>query len=96
MTLKLSRHATMKLEERGLARETIEKCIAEADRVYYDLQTRSRIAICEISIEGTHTNLVVAHTVRGEVIRVITAYPSRDVAREERRKVRKGRWVRIR
>lgn len=94
MKLIFSKHAEMKIKERKIVKEDIEKVLREPDLVFYDLFTRGLINIGRIQVEGISTNLTVVYTKQEDTFKVITAYPCTDIAKEIKKKEVK-RWIRI-
>jgi len=95
MKLIFSKHAEMKIKERKIIKEDIEKVLKEPDFVFYDLFTRGLINIGKVQVEGTSTNLVVVYTKQKDAVKVITAYPCTDIVKEIKKKEVR-RWIRIR
>jgi hypothetical protein len=94
MEITFSKHALRKLKERKLDVSIVEKAVKEPTFIFYDLISRSMIAIAEIKIANTLTNLVVPHVKEKDNIRIITVYPCKDINREIRKK--EGvRWIRV-
>ena len=95
MRIELSKHAILKSEERGLAISEIEETVKTPDFVYYDLVAKTIVAIKSVKIGGMETNLIVPYVKPGDdEIKVVTAYPCRDLAGESGKK--EGvRWIRI-
>ncbi len=89
-----SKHAQKKLEERELNQAIVEKVLKEPDFVFYDLISKTMIAIAEVEIAGIHTNLVIAYVKENDILKVVRIYPCRSIDREIERK--EGvRWARI-
>ena len=94
MKIIFSKHADMKIRERKIRIENIEKTLQEPDFIFYDIRTRSLINIAKIKIENVFTNLVVVYTKQENTIKIITVYPCKDIEREIKKKEMK-RWVKI-
>ncbi|MEW6201329.1 MAG: DUF4258 domain-containing protein [bacterium] len=92
--IELSRHASLKLKERRLRISEIEKTVKNPDSVSYDLISKTLVAVRRAKIDGIETNLIVPFVKTGNVIKVVTVYPCRDLAKEIDRK-EGTRWVRI-
>ena len=90
-----SKHANMKIKERKISEKDVEKVLKEPDLVFYDLFTRGLISIGKIQIEGISTNLIVVYTKQENTIKVITAYPCTNIAKEIKKKEVR-RWIKIR
>ena len=94
MTIEYSRHAKNKLKERGIRKSEIEKTIKVPDYVYYDLNSRTMVALRKVKIGGVETNLVVPFIKTGNTAKIVTVYPCRDLEKELKKK-EGARWVRI-
>jgi len=84
MKIIFSKHAEMKIKERKVKKENIEKTLKEPDFVFYDLHTRSLINIAKINIDDVPTNLVVVYTKQEDTIKIITVYPCKDIERNKK------------
>ncbi len=94
MEITLSKHAQRKLKERELDQAIVEKVLREPDFIFYDLFSKTMIAIAEVEIAGIHTNLVIPYVKENDKLKIVTIYPCREIDREIRRK--EGmRWARI-
>lgn len=94
MEIEYSRHAKLKLKERGIRTAETEKTIATPDFLYYDLASRTMVAIRKVKIGGAETNLVVPFIKQGNSVKIVTVYPCRDIEKELKKK-EGARWVRI-
>jgi len=93
--LTFSKHAVRKLKERTFDVNMVEKVLTEPNFIFYDLLAKTMIAIAEVKIANTSTNLVVPYVKENNKIKVITVYPCKDINREIGRK--EGvRWVKVR
>lgn len=89
-----SRHALLKIKERKIEKELIEKVIQEPEFLFYDVIGKCMIAIGRVIMAGMETNLIVPFEKENDVVKVVTAYPCRNVKKEIRRKEGK-KWVRV-
>lgn len=90
-----SKHALLKIKERKIEKELIEKVILEPDFLFYDIASKCMIAIGKVIITGTETNLIVPFEKECDVVKVVTAYPCKNLKKELRRKEGE-KWVRVR
>lgn len=90
-----SKHALLKIKERKIGKELIEKVILEPDFLFYDITSRCMVAIGKVTMAGTETNLIVPFEKESDVVKIVTAYPCRNLKKEMRRKEGK-KWVRVR
>ncbi|MEW5945584.1 MAG: DUF4258 domain-containing protein [bacterium] len=94
MKIEYSKHAKLKLRERGIGTSDIEKTVAIPDCVYYDLASRTMVAIRKVKIGGVETNLVVPFIKTENTVKIVTVYPCRGLEKELKKK-EGARWVRI-
>ena len=90
----LSKHAQLKIKERRLDVDTIKRVIEEPASLFFDILSKTMAAIRKVEISGIETNLVVVFTHQAEEVKVITAYPCRNIDREIKAKEGK-RWLKI-
>jgi len=94
MKIIFSKHAEMKIKERNIEREDIEKVLKEPDFVFYDISTQNFINVRKLQIKEVSTNLVAVYIKQQDIIKIITVYPCKNIEREFRRKEGK-RWLRV-
>lgn len=92
--MEYSKHAKLKLKERGIRVSEIEKTVKVPDYVYYDLASRTMVAIRKVKIGGVETNLVVPFIKMENTVKIVTVYSCRDLEKELKKK-EGARWVRI-
>ncbi|MEJ5300827.1 MAG: DUF4258 domain-containing protein [Thermodesulforhabdaceae bacterium] len=92
--MKLSKHAKLKIEERRIDLENIEKVLKNAELIFYDIISKSFVSIGKIKIGEMETNLIVVHKKEDDEIKIITAYPCKNIDKEIKRKERL-KWIRI-
>jgi hypothetical protein len=90
-----SKHALLKIKERKIEKELVKKVIQEPEFLFYDIMGKCMIAISKVIIAGTETHLVVPFERESGEVKVVTAYPCRNLKKEIRRKEGK-KWVRVR
>ncbi|GAH30509.1 unnamed protein product, partial [marine sediment metagenome] len=89
-----SKHAQRKVAERELEQTIVEKVLESPDFVFYDLVSKTMIAIAKVEITGISTNLIIPYVKENDILKVVTIYPCRDIKREIKRK-EGTRWVKI-
>ncbi|MEM7820555.1 MAG: hypothetical protein QW761_03080 [Candidatus Aenigmatarchaeota archaeon] len=94
MLVKLSRHAHLKIEERKINKKLIEEVVRKPDLLFYDIFSKSMVAMGKVKILNVETYLVIPFVEEGEFAKVITVYPCRNVQKEISKKEGK-RWVRV-
>lgn len=94
MTVEYSKHAKLKLRERGIGKSEIEKTIETPDYVFFDLDARTMVAIRKVEIGGEETSLVVPFIKTKNAVKIVTVYPFRNLEKELKNK-EGARWVRI-
>jgi len=94
MRITYSKHAQLKLEERRIKAEVIEEVLEKPDLLFYDIMSKTIIAVAKVKFSDIETNLVVVFTKDGENIKIVTVYPCKDIDKEIRRK-EGSRWVKI-
>lgn len=94
MKIVLSKHAKNKINERKIGSSMIEGVVRKPSLLFYDLLSKTIVAIARVEIEEVSTNLLVVYTKENDVIRVITTYPCKDIDKEIKRK-EGSRWVKI-
>ncbi|MEW6482265.1 MAG: DUF4258 domain-containing protein [bacterium] len=90
-----SKHALLKIEEREIGKSLIEKVIEKPDFLFYDIITKSMVAIGKVEMARTETYLVIPFVKEGEQIKVVTIYPCKNIEKEINKKEAK-RWIKIR
>ena len=94
MKIKFSKHAQNKIKERRIRVEDIENVLKNPNSIFYDVDSKAFVSIAEIEVEEIKINLIVVHKKEGEAVKVITAYPCKNIEREVKRK--EGLiWIRI-
>ena len=86
--MRYTRHAVMRLRERGIEADAVEAIVSRFDRLYYDV-VRRRLVYAGWS--GGRRLLVVAEE-EGDCLLVVTVIETSGLKVEERR-VASGRWV---
>lgn len=94
MRLKFSKHAEYKIKERRIRVEDIEKVLKDADFIFYDIDSKVFVSIGKIEVKQVKTNLVVLHKKENDTIKIITAYPCKNIEKEIKRK-EGSKWLRI-
>jgi len=92
--IQFSEHAKLKLKERNIDKTEILDILKTPTTVFLDAETGNFIAIGKRTHKPQH-QLIIAYTIRGNIIRVITVI---DVSKGEniiKRREAKGRWVKI-
>ena len=94
MKILLSKHAQEKVSERRIEIQHIERVLNHVEYRFYDIFSKAFISIAQIRIESINTNLIVVHKSEKDQIKIVTAYPCRDIEKEIKRK-EGSRWIRI-
>jgi hypothetical protein len=90
----LSKHAKLKTTEREIEFLSLKKIFKHPDYVYFDLLSKTFVAVGKITISGIETNLIVPFVKEGKKIKIVTVYPCKYLRKELKSKEGK-RWVRI-
>lgn len=94
MKIRLSQHAQNKIAERKLEVHIIKKILASPDFIYYDLISKSMVAIGKAKLDEIETNIIIPFVKERDTFKIITIYPCKELDREIKKK--EGiRWVRI-
>ena len=91
--LSLSKHAREKLRQRRIPLEELERVLENPQYRFYDVTSRSEVAIGEASLYGMQLSLAIIYRRRNGKPHIVTAYPVREVEEEIERKVKDGRWI---
>lgn len=67
MKIVYSEHAKMKMKERKIQAELVEKVVVNPEITFYDVLNRTIVAISKVLIQTFETNLVVIYTKQKEV-----------------------------
>ncbi len=94
MKIKFSKHAKQKIKERELNIKDIENTIKNPDYLFYDIESKAFVSVCKVKIERTKTNLIVIFTKERNIIKIVTAYPCKNIKKEIKRK-EDIRWIKI-
>ena len=92
MRLAFSRHAERQMVKRNVTRAEVQLVVSRPQHVLRNLVKGTYVAIGQVSGRW----IVAVFIKRGDLIRVVTAYPTRDAERLIARKVRRGVWRRLR
>ncbi|MBI5748472.1 MAG: hypothetical protein HZA00_05045 [Nitrospinae bacterium] len=90
----LSKHAQLKIHERRIDKDLLVKAIEKPEFLFYDLFSKSMIAIGKVVIQGNETYLVIPFIKEGASTKVITVYPCKEIQKEIDKKEGK-RWIRV-
>ena len=93
--VKLSKHAQLKIKERKIDKDLLWEVINKPGFLFYDIFTKSMIAIGKVVISDNETYLVISFIKEGNTIKIITAYPCREIQKEIDKKEGK-RWIKVR
>lgn len=91
MDFEYTRHAQLKIEERGIQKSEVEEILKSPEEVLLDLETGNLIAVGKRETVQDHYLIVVYSSEKEKVITII------DTSKKEivNRRKEKGRWVKI-
>lgn len=86
-----TRHAQLKIEERGIQKSEVEEILKSPEEVLLDLETGNLIAVGKRETVRDHYLIIVYSSEKDKVITII------DTSKKEivNRRKEKGRWVKI-
>jgi uncharacterized DUF497 family protein len=87
-------HARLRLEVRGIDAEEVENVLVNPQRLYYDVEAGTFIAVGNRPRRQGH-QLLVVYVKQGAVYRVVTVIDTKSAERIAERREARGRWVRI-
>ncbi|MFZ2071080.1 MAG: DUF4258 domain-containing protein [Halobacteriota archaeon] len=90
--LEFSEHAKQKLEERDIAPSEVSTVLKTPSAVFIDVETGYFIAVEGVSRSNHH--LIVVYVVQKDKVKIITIIDTTKMEMVKRR-VEKGRWVRV-
>ena len=87
-------HAQLRLNVRGIDAEEVEKVLLNPQKLYYDVETGTLIAVGSRTKRRGH-QLLIAYVKRGAAYRVVTVIDTKNADRIAERREARGRWIRL-
>ena len=94
MRVKYTRHASLRLQVRGIGNDEVEHVLQKPQGIYYDVVTRAMVAVGPRLRRPGHW-LFVAYVREDDVYRVVTVIDTKNPNRLANRREERGRWVRV-
>jgi len=94
MKILFSKHAEVKIRERKIKKEWIEAVLTKPQLKFYDIINKTFINIGKIETKNIETNLIVVYNKEGDIIKIVTVYPCKNIEREIKAKELK-RWIKL-
>jgi len=93
MQIIYSRHIENRLRLRQIEYDLPKRIIEEAKENYYDNETGHSIATMKTEINNKIKEVIVAYTVEGEILKLLTIHSLKKGQKENR--IKSGRWRKI-
>lgn len=93
MQIIYSRHIENRLRLRQIEYNLPKRIIEEAKENYYDNETGHRISTMKTEINNKIKEVMVAYTVEGQRLKLLTIHPLKKGQKENR--IKSGRWRKI-
>ena len=92
-TIIYTKHLENRLKVRKIDYNLPLKICEEAKDRYYDEETGHHIAVMDIELYNTTREVMVAYTIQGDTLNLLTVHPLKAGQKENR--VEAGRWRKI-
>jgi hypothetical protein len=89
--MKYSRHAKLRVAERGITERMIRDAISEPSQTYYDISTGTTIMFKKLNKK----HLLVAYSKENGEIKIVTTFITLNAQDIINRKLESGTWVKI-
>lgn len=93
MTIMYTYHLKDMLTARTFPEDYLKKIYLEAEERYFDILTRSLIAIKKLSHTNKRRKIMIAYFIECEDVIIKTIYAEKD--KDIKKRVKNGRWIKI-
>ena len=93
MNIKYSKHIQMRLALRRIDQDLPRRIVEEASERYADSETGHSIAVGKAWLYEKERDVMVAYTLEGDDVKLLTIHPLQDGQKENR--IKAGRWRKL-